>query len=120
LRAGVRGYLYKTSLSNEIIEAIQTVAEGQKYIQTSILQSIIEEYIVLDGKDQALARLSSREREVLQLLIEGHSSAEAAKYLALSVGTIDTYRSRIMRKLQVKDFAELLKFTIQHGLIRLA
>lgn len=123
LRAGASGYVFKTSLGSEIIEAVQVIADGQKYLNPRLSRSIIEEYVLLNGKDQALSalsRLSTREREVLQLLIEGCSSAEAAERLLLSVGTVDTYRSRIMRKLEVKDFVSLVKFTIQHGLIRLA
>jgi DNA-binding NarL/FixJ family response regulator len=123
LRAGAHGYVFKTSLGREIIEAVQVVAAGQKYLNLELTRSIIEDYVIQDRERQtlpAVARLSSREREVLQLIIEGCSSAEAAERLLLSVGTVDTYRSRIMRKLEVKDFLGLVQFTIQHGLVRLA
>jgi DNA-binding NarL/FixJ family response regulator len=123
LRAGARGYVFKTSLGRDIIEAVQAVAAGQKYLNKGLASSIIEDYVIQDRESQALPaveRLSAREREVLQLIIEGCSSAEAAERLLLSVGTVDTYRSRIMRKLDVKDFLGLVRFTVQNGLVRLA
>jgi DNA-binding NarL/FixJ family response regulator len=123
LRAGARGYVFKTSLGRDIIEAVQAVAAGQKYLNKGLASSIIEDYVIQDRESHTLPavdRLSAREREVLQLIIEGCSSAEAAERLLLSVGTVDTYRSRIMRKLDVKDFLGLVRFTVQHGLVRLA
>jgi DNA-binding NarL/FixJ family response regulator len=66
-----------------------------------------------------LTRLTSREREILQLVVEGKSSSEIAVLLSLSIGTVDTYRSRMMRKLGITDLAGLIKFAIQHGLISL-
>ena len=122
LRAGALGYLLKESAGKELIQAVQTVYGGRRYLSRQIAESVIDDYISGSPATQAknlLESLSSREREVLQLVAEGKSSTEIAEVLYLSPKTIETYRSRLMHKLGISDLPSLVKFAIQHGLITL-
>ena len=118
LQAGAMGYLLKESAGEEVVEAIRTVRDGKRYLSRKIAESVVEDYVRQSGGD-VLEGLSPRERQVLQLIAEGKSSAEAAKLLYLSVKTVETYRSRFMQKLGLKDMTTLVKFAIQHGIISL-
>ena len=120
LRTGAKGYLLKESASNEIVDAVHAVLQGNRYLSKKISDSMIEDYLQLRDAtqdDNVLHRLSQREREVLQLVVEGNSSTQIAEKLYLSPGTVDSYRSRMMTKLGIKDLPELIKFAIQHGII---
>jgi DNA-binding NarL/FixJ family response regulator len=122
LRAGALGYLLKESAGKELIQAVQTVYGGRRYLSRQIAESAIDDYISGSPATQAknlLESLSSREREVLQLVAEGKSSTEIAEVLYLSPKTIETYRSRLMHKLGISDLPGLVKFAIQQGLITL-
>jgi len=118
LQAGAMGYLLKESAGEEVVEAIRTVYEGKRYLSRKIAESVVDDYVRHSGGD-VLEGLSPRERQVLQLIAEGKTSAEAAKLLYLSVKTVETYRSRFMQKLGLKDMTALVKFAIQHGIISL-
>lgn len=118
LQAGAMGYLLKESAGEEVVEAIRTVYSGKRYLSRKIAESVVEEYVRQSGGD-VLEGLSPRERQVLQLIAEGKTSSDAAKLLYLSVKTVETYRSRLMQKLGLKDMASLVKFAIQHGIISL-
>jgi DNA-binding NarL/FixJ family response regulator len=114
LQAGALGYILKESAGSEVINAVRVVHLRQVYISEKIAETVIE-----DHKNQMkspLESLSKREREVLQLTVEGKTSVEIAVLLSLSPKTTETYRSRIMRKLGLKDLPALVKFAIQHGL----
>jgi DNA-binding NarL/FixJ family response regulator len=120
LRAGALGYVLKESAGIEVVNAILTVHDGHRYLSEKILDSVIDDYLCrIDtvGADSPLARLSLREREILQLVVEGRSSIEAAKILGLSPKTVETHRSRLMKKLEVGDIVGLIKFGVQHGLV---
>lgn len=122
LQAGASGYVPKESVGNEVVDAVRTVYQGQRYLSPKISDTLIHDYIRQreEAADQSpLTRLSEREREVLQLVVEGKSSFEIADILHLSPKTIDTYRSRLMQKLDVESLPELVKFAIQHGLTSL-
>ena len=121
LRAGVHGYLLKQSTGAEIADAIRCVQTGRHYFSQAVTE-LMAVHLGGDGPeppDSRLTSLSLREREVLQLVAEGKTSAVIAKRLYLSPKTIETYRSRLMRKLELHDRSELVRFAIQHGLIRL-
>jgi DNA-binding NarL/FixJ family response regulator len=119
LQAGAQGYLLKESASTEIIEAITQVNAGQRYLCQKVAAQMVDHYLSPQetrvGAD-ALAALSSREREVLQLVVEGKTTADIADSLALSTRTVDNYRSRIMQKLNINTLADLVKFAIKHGI----
>ncbi|MBG9390620.1 response regulator [Caenimonas aquaedulcis] len=119
LEAGARGYLQKESAAREIVEALRAVAAGRRYLSPRIAQVVAEH----DGERGAplpsLQALSRREREILQLVAEGHSSAEIGAMLFLSPKTIDSYRSRLMAKLKLADVPSLVRFAIRQGVISL-
>ena len=118
IKAGAMGYLLKESAGEEVVEAIRTVYEGRRYLSRKIAETVVEDY-VRQGSGDVLEGLSPRERQVLQLIAEGKTSSEAAAILFLSVKTVETYRSRFMQKLGLKDMTALVKFAIQHGIISL-
>jgi DNA-binding NarL/FixJ family response regulator len=120
LKAGARGYLLKESAGRELITAIRAVHSGQRYLSHKVSDKMVGAYLEkTEGMQDPVSVLSQREREVLQLVVEGRTSAEIAEKLFLSVKTIETYRSRLMQKLGIKDIPSLIKFAIQHGLTSL-
>ena len=119
LQAGVYGYLVKETAGIEVVDAVRAVTAGRHYLSEKISEKMIDDYLRLRediGARSPLERLSPREREVLQLVVEGKTSAEIAEVLFLSPKTVDTYRSRLMQKLGIPDLPALVKFAIQHGL----
>lgn len=119
LEAGAKGYLLKESAGKELVKAIRAVYAGNRFLSDRISQTVIEDYIhqrTADSEESPIKRLSPREREVLQLVVEGKTSAEIASNLFLSPKTVETYRSRLMHKLGIKDLPGLVKFAIQHGM----
>ena len=113
--AGASAYLLKGSASEEIVAAARTVMAGGRYLSRDLAHLDGASATRADGRGP-LDRLSAREREVLQLVVEGHSSAEIAAIVHLSPKSVDTYRSRLMKKLGVSDLAALVKFAVEHGL----
>jgi RNA polymerase sigma factor (sigma-70 family) len=122
LKAGAKGYLIKETAGLEVVEAERAVYRGERYLSQRIAD------LVMDSSLQKLESwidvspldgLSPREREILQLVAEGKTSQEIAERLSISSKTVDTYRSRLMRKIGVEDMAGLVKFAIQHGVISL-
>lgn len=114
-RAGARGYVLKESAGPEVVTAVRAVRAGRRYMSQKIAGTVIDDYIRDAHPATPLESLSRRERQILQLIAEGKSSAETAKALFLSPKTVDTYRSRIMRKLGTDNFAALVRFAVQHG-----
>ncbi|MDE1989524.1 MAG: response regulator transcription factor [Betaproteobacteria bacterium] len=118
LEAGARGYLLKESAGREIIEAVRAVHAGRRFLSPKVAEIVAEGLGGRSG-ESPLERLSRREREIIKLVADGHSSAEIARLLNLSPKTVDSYRSRLMQKLHLSDLAGLVKFAIQHGLTAL-
>jgi DNA-binding NarL/FixJ family response regulator len=118
-QAGAQGYLLKESAGPEVVNAVRMVHAGRRYLSQKIAETVIDDYIRERHAASPLNSLSSRERQILQLIAEGRSSAETAKALFLSPKTVETYRSRLMHKLGVNDFAGLVRFAIRHGLTSL-
>jgi DNA-binding NarL/FixJ family response regulator len=120
LRAGVRGYLLKESAGREVMEAVLAVYAGEFYLSPPVTNSLVGDYLQhrepVEKKDP-LQLLSQREREVLHWVVEGKTSAEIAEILFLSPKTVESYRSRMMRKLDMPDLPSLMKFAIQEGLV---
>ncbi len=122
LTAGARGYLLKESAGAEVVQAVRTVQTGQRYFSQKISDRLVDDYLLQRSTtpvESPLTRLTPREREILQLVVEGRSSAEIANILTLSQKTVETYRSRLMQKLEISDLPTLVKFAIQHGLTSL-
>lgn len=119
LKAGALGYLLKASAGRELINAVRMVHAKHRYLSREVSDTVVSRYLHESnrgGADTPLATLSAREREVLQLTVEGKSPAEIASQLYLSRKTVVTYKSRLMRKLDIADLPTLTKFAIQHGL----
>jgi DNA-binding NarL/FixJ family response regulator len=116
LRAGARGYLLKESAGAEVVAAVRAVHAGGRYLSQAIAAHVVDDYLREGQPASPLQALSRRELEVVQLVVEGRTSAEIAALLSLSPKTVETYRSRLMQKLGVKDVPSLVKFAIQHGL----
>jgi DNA-binding NarL/FixJ family response regulator len=111
-----------STAGTEVVKAIRAVRAGRRNLSQSISDKVIEDYVRRRGspaEEDLLLRLSAREREVLQLVVEDKSTAEIADIAALSPKTVETYRSRLMIKLDIKSMPELVKFAILHGLIAL-
>jgi len=119
LRAGARGFVSKAAAASDLECAIRCVRAGQRYLSEGITESLLDRYQLDHMGKTPFDRLSARERQILQFIAEGRSSAAVARMLALSPKTIDTYRSRIMEKLGIAEMPALIKFAIHHGLTTL-
>jgi DNA-binding NarL/FixJ family response regulator len=115
LRAGARGYLLKDSIDVDLLAAVRAVGKGEGYLSPAVSDSVLSDYRkhVTDPLDL----LSSREREVLQLIAEGKTNKDIATSLNLSVYTVDAHRGRIMEKLNLHSTSELVRFAVRKGLI---
>lgn len=118
LRAGVKGYLLKDCASEELILCIQTVSSGRVYLSPTITPMVVREFVNPTPEDVlgAGAVLSSRERQVLQMIAEGRSTKEIADLLFISVKTVESHRKKIMDKAGLHTVADLTKFAIRQGL----
>jgi DNA-binding NarL/FixJ family response regulator len=118
LEAGACAYLLKESAAKEIVDAVRAAHAGRRYLSPKVAEMLADK-IGRSSAASPLQSLSGRERQVLQLVAEGRSSAQIAEMLHLSPKSVDTYRSRLMQKLHLGDVAGLVKFAIQHGLTSL-
>lgn len=121
LKAGASGYLLKSCAYEELTNAIRIVANHQSYLSPQIQTILINGYVtnISDKKNDSLSILTSREMEVLQLIAEGVSSEEIASRLYLSVKTISSHRRQILKKLNLNNIADLIRFAIREGVISL-
>lgn len=114
LRAGARGYLLKDAIDSDLLAAVRAVSRGEGYLSPVISDAVLTDY--RKHVTNPLDLLSSREREVLQMIAEGKTNKEIATILNLSVYTVDAHRGRIMEKLNLHSTTELVKFAIRNGL----
>ena len=118
LRAGVAGYLLKDAADDELPTAIKVVARGEIYLSPKISTQVVERYVQsASAAPDPLAGLTTRQREILQLVAEGKSSKEIALLLDLSVKTVESHRGQIMERLDVHDLTGLVRFAIRVGLV---
>src|ERR1043166_1183327 len=115
LRAGARGYLLKDSGAEDLVSAIRAVARGESYLSPAVSNAVLDDYRRHASHPTDL--LTSREREVLQMLAEGKTNKEIAGVLNLSVYTVDAHRGRIMEKLNLHSINELVRFAVRNGVI---
>lgn len=115
LRAGARGFLLKDAIDRDLLAAVRAVAAGEGYLSPAVSEAVLSDYRrhVTDPLDL----LSSREREVLQLIAEGKTNKDIATALELSVYTVDAHRGHIMEKLNLHSVSELVRFAVRKGLI---
>ena len=121
MKAGASGYLVKDCVFDELIEAIRTVSINRTYLSPSICDIVIKDCISRLQKDELSVSsiLTTREREVLQLIAEGKTTKEIASLLNLSVKTIETHRQQTMIRLNIRNVAELTKYAVREGLTSL-
>lgn len=118
LQAGALGYLLKDSAGAEVAAAVRAVHAGRRFLTRQVSDTVVDGYVREHRATSPLESLSPREREVMMLVVEGRSSSEIADALHLSPKTVETHRSRLMEKLGVENVIGLVKFAVQHGLIR--
>jgi len=115
LNAGFRGYVLKSQAARDLIEAIHQVCRGAVYLSPGISRAVVEAYLT---KDRLLPDpLTSRERQVLQLIAEGKSSKEIAETLGISPKTVETHRGKLMQKLDIHEVASLVRYAVRRGLL---
>ena len=120
LQCGVKGYVLKTSVSDELMQAVRTVANGETFLSKPISEIIIESVMNPHPPGQSgdtLSTLSPREKEVLQLIAEEHTSSEIATLLFISEKTVEKHRSRLMEKLNVRNIAGLVRMAVKFRLV---
>lgn len=121
LRAGAAGYLLKESAFEELIKAIRIVCAGKKYLSPDVTDIVLRDYLnpSIDNDHNLTQDLTLREREVLQLIVEGCATKEVANRLNISIKTVESHRSRIMNKLGLHTVAELTKYAVRRGITSL-
>lgn len=119
MRIGASGYLLKSSAASELFHAIEVALEGRTYVTPMIMQDMVTSLANGRQPNEASAKLTTRQREVLQLLAEGHSMKAVANILDLSPRTIAFHKYRIMEELSLKTNADLVQFAIKHGIVSL-
>jgi len=120
LQSGVKGYVLKSSVSDELLWAVHAVAEGKTYLSSQISEIMVENAVNphAHGQDHGpLSNLSPREKEVLQLIAEEHTSGEIAKLLFVSEKTVEKHRASLMEKLNVRNLAGLVRLAIKYHLV---
>jgi len=117
VRAGAAGYLVKDATPEELEWAIRAVARGENYFCAAAATHLARQLRRGDGTTSRLESLSPRQREILQLIGEGHSTKEVAKLLKISLKTAETHRTQLMERLDLHDVAAVVRFAIQNGLV---
>ncbi|MGQ0546480.1 MAG: response regulator [Betaproteobacteria bacterium] len=115
LLAGALGYVAKESAGPVLVAAVRAVQAGRRYLSESLGTEALKRYLQSHERSDPLGQLSARERQVLRHTVEGRTIAETAKRLGLSPKSVETYRSRLMTKLDIDDLPSLVKFAIRHG-----
>jgi two-component system NarL family response regulator len=121
LEAGASGYVLKTGAYDELQRAVKAVIQGKTYLSPDVTQMVVDAQVRGPSQDDASpqTRLGPREREIVQLLAEGHTSPEIARRMHISTRTVETHRRNIMKKLDLHTVAELTKYAIREGLTSL-
>jgi DNA-binding NarL/FixJ family response regulator len=120
LQSGVRGYVLKSSVSEELIWAIHAVARNETYLSGPISSIVVESAIdprAADQNDDPFVLLSPREKEIMQLIAEEHTSNEIAEILCISEKTVEKHRASLMEKLKVRNLAGLVRLAVKYGLV---
>ena len=116
LDAGMRGYVLKSQVASDLLEAIRQVSRGQVYLSPGVSNALVQAFRskVTKSKDP----LTARERQVLQLIAEGKSTRDVASLLGISVKTAESHRTRLMSKLDIHETASLVRYAVKHRLVR--
>lgn len=119
LQSGVNGYVLKSSVSDELVQAVREVANGRKFLSAPISEIVMENAFKPrpTGDLDPLASLSPREKEILQLIAEEHTSVEIAEFLSISEKTVEKHRANLMEKLHVRNLAGLVRLAVKYRLV---
>jgi DNA-binding NarL/FixJ family response regulator len=123
LQAGAKGYLLKSEAGNDLITAVEAVLQDQPFLTPSVTSIVLDTFLKSTPAPAAApvpppaVPLSAREREVIQLLAQGHSNKEVARLLGISVKTVETHRTNLMRKLELHSITQLVRYAIRNGLV---
>ena len=120
INLGASGYLLKDATGGEIIKAVSAAMKGDIYLSPSISRRVVEDYLSLkktSSREDLYAKLSNREREVFQMIAEGHSTRKISDILYVSPSTVKTHRANIMEKLQLDNISQLIQFAIRLGIV---
>jgi two-component system response regulator NreC len=121
LNAGVRGYLLKESAEEDLLQAVQAVSQGKPFFSPAITQTLLEDYMRVlkqEGLSDTFELLTTREKEVLQLLAEGKTNKEVAHILDISLYTVESHRTNFMQKLNLHNTAEIVLYAVRKNLVR--
>jgi two-component system response regulator NreC len=116
LQAGVKGYVLKSQVASDLLQAIQQVSRGQVYLSPGVSRAVMEAY--RSKSEKVEDRLTLRERQVLQLIAEGKSTKDIASLLGISVKTAESHRTRLMQKLDIHETASLVRYAVRHGIVQ--
>ena len=122
LQAGASGYLLKDAAAEDLVSAIRSVHKVDSFLSPAVSKTVIKAYLSKSRTDKppsVFEVLTDREREVLQLIAEGHTNQKIADTLFISVKTVEAHRSNIMRKLDIHDITQLVKYAIKKGIVDL-
>ena len=118
LAAGARGYVFKSDAAQEVVEAVRSIRSKKRYLTKRLAESSERLGLASNGKvESARTKLTRREREVMQLVAEGHSNRSISEILRISIKTTETHRARIMKKLDLKSVADLVRYALREGII---
>jgi DNA-binding NarL/FixJ family response regulator len=121
LRAGARGYVLKSDADQSLVAAVQSLRRGEPFLTPTVTELVLDRYVRSEAEDfgeAARVELTSREREILQLVAEGRSSKEVAGSLGITVKTVEAHRANIMRKLRLHSVSELVRYAIRNRIVQ--
>lgn len=118
LKVGASGYMLKAAETNELIDAVRIVGQGEVFLYPALARKLVQNYLLqVEGNVETDSPLSPRESEILKLLVDGYSNKEIAEKLVISLSTVHTHRTNLMRKLGLSNRRELIQYARQQGLI---
>jgi DNA-binding NarL/FixJ family response regulator len=121
LKAGARGFVLKSDPAEQVIAAIDALSKRNPYLTSSVTQALLDVYLreaKRDEEEPAATRLTSREREIVQLLAEGRGYKDIAQVLSISPKTVEAHRAAIMRKLDLQSLADLVRYAVRNGIVQ--
>lgn len=117
LTAGARGYLLKSDASKHLIAAVEALAIHRPYFSGNVSQTLLDRFVEMAARDTSATALTPREREIVQLIAEGHLNKEVAAILGLSIKTVETHRAAAMHKLDLNSTADLVRYAVRNNII---
>ena len=112
LSAGARGFLSKSDAKRHLLEAIETLASHKTFFTSKVSETLLKSFLMRSNRSQSI--LTPRERQIIQLIAEGHTNKQIANLLNLSLKTVETHRAAVMRKLNLSSSAELVRYAIRN------